>query len=568
MNRKKFLKNSLSAIAGVWSGMWTPPSLWAGGKAPAIIHKRRPNILFILMDQERSWADLPAGLDLPQRRNFAETALSFNQYHVNAIACGPSRSVIYTGQHIQKTRVFDNPGMAPGRQDLDPVLTPTIGNLLKTQGYHTAYIGKWHLHKFGAKERDNLCFALKPFGFEEYIPPIPEGDTDGAAWEGAMHDAAVARRSAEWFKRQTSTDGDKPWYLAVNLINPHDIRHFNATGTQADTLHPHFASDLAGLPAADLYQTDLGYGLPESFPGADKRPVDAHRLFVEDAAYFFGSIPREDTAAWQRYQNYYFNCLRDVDRHIGTILDSLEKSGQSENTIVVFTSDHGEMAGAHGLRGKGPFLYKENFRVPLLIRHPDLAAGGNTDRLACSLDLVPTLLSAAGMDEDARRSQYPALKGYDLLAGMSDRSGPRDATVFMSNIVHCCNPVNKKYIIDTLYARDRGEKVDPFRFPEDFITFGNRSFMRGVFDGRYKFGRYFRPDQHHVPENWETLVKYNDLELYDTAKDLQEMNNIAGEPGNKELILRLNQKLNSLLEDEAGKDLGAFMPGAPERWRL
>ncbi len=563
IDRKTFLKGALSATLATLSGIF-PSGVFAGSRPPSVSTNKKPNILMILMDQERSWADLPKDLDLPARRAFAESALSFTRHHISAVACGPSRSVIYTGQHIQKTGVYDNPGMAPGRRDLNPEQTPTIGTMLKEQGYYTAYVGKWHLHEFGPKEKSNLKAALQPFGFDEFAPATPKGDTDGEAGDGSKLDPVIARNTVKWLEKQDASPQEKPWFMAVNLINPHDIRHFDATGKQGETLHPHFASELAGAPDTDLYHEDLGFGLPPTFPGPKPRPVSAHQLYIEDAEYFFGKMPFDDKAAWHRYQNYYFNCLRDVDREIASILEHLEKAGMSDDTMVIFTSDHGEMGGAQGLQGKGPFIYKECFGVPLLIRHPNLPRGVTTDRLTSALDLAPTILAAAGLDDGARQSRYPHLKGKNLLGNETQRDG----ILMMSSIVHCCNPAKKDHIIETLYARDRGENVAPFGFPDDFIDFGNRNFLRGLFDGRYKFGRYFRPDQHHTPRDWTTLTKYNDIELYDTYQDPNETINLAAKDEYRDLVLRLNAHLNRLMAAEAGPDLGEAMPGDADMWAL
>src|SRR5690606_27363441 len=112
----------------------------------------RPNILFICMDQLRSWLDLPEGLPLPAHRRLIEEGRAFRHYHVHQAPCAPSRSSFYTGQHIQKTGIYTNPPsifaeFEPGEDaalEL-PVGFPTIGTLLREQGYYTAYKGKWHL---------------------------------------------------------------------------------------------------------------------------------------------------------------------------------------------------------------------------------------------------------------------------------------------------------------------------------------------------------------------------------------------------------------------------------------
>ena len=112
------------------------------------------------------------------------------------------------------------------------------------------------------------------------------------------------------------------------------------------------------------------------------------------------------------------------------------------------------------------------------------------------------------------------------------------------------------------------KKPAPRRFPGDFVQVEDRSFLRAVFDGRYKLGRYFAPAQHHRPATWDMLSRYNDLELYDTLTDPGEMRNLAGDPARRELVLRLNGELNALLDGEAGGDDGSYMPGDPALWRL
>jgi hypothetical protein len=123
---------------------------------------------------------------------------------------------------------------------------------------------------------------------------------------------------------------------------------------------------------------------------------DMHRRYVEFCDYFYGSMPRDDLDLWRKFRSYYFNCIRDVDHHLGTVLDALDSAKLKDNTIVVYTSDHGELAGAHGLRQKGPFIYKENLRVPLILRHPDLVGGGQRSEPTSAVDLVPTLFGLAG----------------------------------------------------------------------------------------------------------------------------------------------------------------------------
>ena len=131
-----------------------------GGTARAQNRDERPNILFICMDQLRSWLDLPSELPLPAFRRLLREGRAFRNYHVHQAPCGPSRATFYTGQHIQKTGVYTNPPGefaayspdAPRGVEL-PTSIPTIGTMLRAQGYYTAYKGKWHLSRRQSKGR-------------------------------------------------------------------------------------------------------------------------------------------------------------------------------------------------------------------------------------------------------------------------------------------------------------------------------------------------------------------------------------------------------------------------------
>ncbi len=568
LTRKQVLKLGAAALAaGATGGL---AGILRAGEAPAQIKRRRPNILMIVTDQRR--ASLPAALSLPAEERLAARGITFDAFHVNAVACGPARSVLYTGQHIQHTRVFDNPTTLGG-VDLDPARTPTLGQMLKAAGYYTAYKGKWHLSTFGGRRLDDYARALEPFGFDEYQHAA---DTYGATHGGYQLDPVIAGSGARWLRERASDiAAEKPWFLAVNLINPHDIMFLDATGRQRQTrILPGYISDLRPPPDADPYRDDLGFDLPETFPGDLSSRPEAHRAFVEDTRYVYGDLPHDDVSAWRRYQNYYFNCCRDVDRHIGTVLAALEESGEAENTIVVFTSDHGEMAGAQGLRLKGPLIYRENVQVPLIIAHPDITGGVRTQALACSLDIAPTLLACAGLSEGQVAERFPGLKGFDLSSSLADPGGRgrralRAGAILLNfSAVYPANPRLKRRYLEGRRAAQAAGTTWTAKFPEDVVQFDIHSFYRGLYDGRYRFARYFRPGDHHSPRDWATLVRRNDLELYDTRTDPLERVNLARRPGrHKRLIQRLNARLNALIAREVGIDDGSHMPGDPGLWR-
>ncbi len=552
ITRKEFLSTSGKALAGL------PALRVASGRGRP--QSSRPfNVLFILTDQERSWETLPSALELPRRYGFAGNAINFTRHHITTLSCGPSRATIFTGQHVQKTRVTENPADGSFGLWLDPTRTTTVAEMLRREGYRTAYKGKWHLSYEG--ELDDYTRALDRYGYDEWNP---FEDTFGRAYEGFHRDPDIAREASGFLAERSD---DRPWFLTVSLINPHDTMWFDATGRQAATrvLDP-FVSHMRAAPDAFPYNEDLGLALPKSFrDDLSTKPGVQHR-FVEQARYFYGEMDLEDEAAFARAQNHYFNCLRDGDRHIGTILDALEASGQADRTIVILTADHGEMGGAHKMRNKGPLLYRENLSIPFAVKHPDISAGASTSALMSSVDIAPTLLSLAGIS----RVRYPDLKGEDISPVLQSpgSSAPRVGVLFnFSNATQASPRLLRKEMLRYKRSRETGE-APSLRFPDDYVQFDVRQFGRAVFDGRYKFGRWFSPGDHHRPESWSTLLARNELELYDTQLDPDEMRNLAVEPElHKEKLLELNAKLNRLIDEEVGLDDGSHMPGDARLWK-
>jgi arylsulfatase len=333
------------------------------------------NILMIVTDQQRHWHDLPQDLPLPAHDWLRARGVALTNYHVNTTPCSPSRSNIYFGQHTQHTKMVANYGAPPFPEV--PKDMPSMGDYLRANGYYTAYKGKWHISDMDARydltygRYPNSVDALEHFGFSDYNF---DGDPHGSTWTGYKFDRQIASETATWLQDKAKRIDGKPWMLAVNFVNPHDIMYFADTETQVSSKrHRDFLAPSAPSPVDPMYAAQWHMPLPASFKAEDLSTKPwAHKAYGDFCTMAFGAMPHTDEAAWLRYVNYYLNCIRDVDAQIMTVLKALETSGQLENTIIVFTADHGEMAGAHGLRQKGPFIYRENTRVPFLIAHPDL----------------------------------------------------------------------------------------------------------------------------------------------------------------------------------------------------
>jgi arylsulfatase len=539
----------------------------AGGAAPAPSSQaragkgrmRRPNILFIVNDQERALADIPAGLPLPAHDWLRERGILFDRYHVNTTPCGPSRSNIYTGLHTQHTGVYANPN-SPPHPELAPSI-PTIGTMLRRAGYRTTYKGKWHLSNIneGLNLRGvaggvypNTTDILESFGFSGYNF---NGEREGLSWEGFMSDGVTAAEAASQLRTFAGDDDAAPWFMAVNFVNPHDIMFYDPSGEgEATRARPNLVAPLLAAPGDPIYGRNWDFPLPRSFRSDDlSRKPRAHAAINAASTAFYGRMRHADEAVWQRNQNYYFNCIRDVDRHMQTVLDALVASGEAANTVIIFTSDHGERAGAHGMRQKGGTIYKEDVGVPLIVVHPDLPGGRTTHALGSAVDLVPTMLSLAGVEQAARHEMQPKLAGHDLspaIAATTARTSRDKAGIFFNYAV--------RYGWNAPDVPPGVAETKPL--PDNDLTL--RRLHRGVHDGRYKFARYFAPAQHHVPRRWEDLVAYNDLELYDTVEDPDELNNLAWRPdAHRPLIERLNAQTNALITAEVGEDKGGEYPG-------
>ena len=190
------------------------------------------NILFILTDQERFFrpGELPVGYRLPAHERLMKQGTTFVNHRINACVCTPSRSVIYTGQHIQQTRMFDNSNF-PWINSMSTDIR-TLGDMLRDAGYYTAYKGKWHLtkefetvNKLGTPTKI-FTQEMEEYGFSDYVGI---GDIIAHHQGGYLHDGVTTAMAGSWLRgrgRELSAAG-KPWFLAVNLVNPHDVMFYD-----------------------------------------------------------------------------------------------------------------------------------------------------------------------------------------------------------------------------------------------------------------------------------------------------------------------------------------------------
>jgi arylsulfatase len=485
---------------------------------------------------------------------------------------------MWTGQHTPHTRMFDNTNLAwIDDMRADPQTLPTVGHLLRDLGYYTAFKGKWHESEFPEGDTTD---AMEPYGFSDFQD---SGDVFGEPLDGFTKDPQIATDAAAWLKvKATEIAETQPWYLAVNFVNPHDVMYFDTDDEEMVQVRGMFP--IFGAPDTPLYRKEWPVALPASFSDelSHHPPAVENYKVTSDGAY--GKIPVEREDMWKNHVNYYINCMIDVDRHIGTVLDALEESGQAENTVIVFTSDHGEMGGAHHLRQKGSVAFRETVNVPLVIVDPRRQGGFRTEAVGSHLDLVPTALAYAGLSEVEMRQRYPFLKGHDLSSVAADpgSDGPRGSSanpgkgsLYTYDMIMTIDGDwlmrNAPKLLDMAAAQaglefHRG--TEAFREILDEIGMPDvdkREVFRGIFDGRHKLIRYFGLAHYHLPQSVDELLADNDVALYDLQRDPGEINNLA-DPDNPDydeaLLAEMNGKLNALITTEIGEDRSLIeLPG-------
>ncbi|MHB8681720.1 MAG: sulfatase-like hydrolase/transferase [Acidimicrobiales bacterium] len=436
------------------------------GSRPA--ERRRPNILLVVSDQERQRGWLPPSVRLPWRERLLAEGLEFTRYYTHSSPCSPSRASLVTGRYLPGHGVVDNVIM-PEHAELDPAV-PTLGSVLRNAGYRSSYIGKWHLSQ--AAQPD-----MEAYGFSDW----DGNDRHFMGWAGTgVHfDPIIADNAAHWLRTNGGPGrGNRPWFLTVALVNPHDVMWFPVDQPGYAERHPEDVRrirrtlEMAAwkeddpLPVYGRDYPEIVDALPENFDDDLHTKPEAHRQWRWDQQHgLWGYIDPGDDRAWRRHLDYYVELHRLADQSLGTVLGALDESGARDDTVVIFTSDHGDMCGSHGLRSKGPFVYEEIMHVPLYIRVPGVTvAGTRTEALATHVDLASTVCALAGVapgsvTDDRGR---PSLQGLDLSPVLADPAGSvRD---------------------HILFAQDSAQTENLNRV---------RYALRGFFDGRTKYARYY-----------------------------------------------------------------------------
>jgi arylsulfatase A-like enzyme len=520
----------------------------------------RPNILVLCMDQWDVHMDLPAGVELPAIQRLVGAGVSLANQYCSVPQCTPSRATMWTGQHAKNVGLWDNTNFA--WTDVLDQDVPTVGTMLREQGYYTAFKGKWHL-----SHPEQSPDALEAYGFSDYQS---WGDNWGGPLHGETLDGTVAFETVDWLRHKRPQD--QPWLLISSMVNPHDIMFLragdeelaHANGAMAPLTHP--AQNLGFFRQYDVK-------LPPNFDDdLDAQPYGV-RSYKRATEWNYGRIPAERPDLWKARRNYLINCLRMVDAQFQKVLDELDRQDLWRDTVVVLTSDHGEMNGAHGLAQKGGIPFQEASIVNMTVVTPHGPRGAQSDAVGSHLDLATTFLSWAGLNQQEIRDRYPQLKGRDLRPVFEDTaqappprgsaSEPGDGALITWDGLNMQDP---EWAIQGALGELSRLGQGPEKTLEDCRRAGKRygapdldkrTFFRSVSDGRHKLVRWFAPTEYETPRTIEQLHATSDVALYDLLQDPGETRNI-GEPSHPDydegLVRTMLDKLTHLVDTELGED--------------
>lgn len=494
---------------------------------------RKPNLLVIITDQEREVMHWPAGwaeANLPARRRLMANGLHFTNAQCNTAACSSSRATFFTGlypaQHGVKNLINASSykDAAPRRTPILSSELPNLAKVLAAAGYHVELKGKLHLtrpvqfdpatRRFEWSDADVQHLADR-YGFHGWNPPDmsdPMGlhdlgggsvNNDGRYVDGTGTMAGAPGDRDTMFRQSAvnflnTYKGDKPFCLIVALVNPHDVQEFPGRGVRGVSLHPTYVQ--GGYRYEDF--RDLPIDLPPNIGDDLSTKPSVHAAFRQLLAVGTGHVLTVERQL--AYARFYAYLNQQVDAQILKVLNALDANGLTDDTVVIRTSDHGELGMSHGrMRQKFYNVYRETLNVPLIVSNPRLyPRAQSTDALASLIDVVPTLATIAGTPEPG---QY-GFRGKDLTPILSNPAAS------VQDVLH-------------------------FTYEDDVFPVKPADCIRAITEPSWKYAVYYDPFTGQPTE----------YEMYDLARDPLEMTNLAhaahSTPASEIERARLHQRL-------------------------
>lgn len=519
------------------------------------------NLIFVIVDQQTHRLLVHGDYALPATQAIAARGVTFSNHYIASAMCTASRAAFFTGRTPQSTGVIDQMQYAFS-PTLDPAI-PNMGSVMRDLGYKTAYFGKFELDKriLSPQPTVNYRHALVDYGFDEFSAG---GDIGSEPRSGYANDPFIAGECVRWLRSASaeSRRTGQPFFMVASFVNPHDIMFGDANVPGQTPVQKPVAPAAAPPPPRDpIYEKQWTFSLPSSLgESLDDRSVPpAIAEYKRGWDAWSGAIPADRHDMWSIYYNYYLNTIQDNQRNLQQVVDLLNDRDMWKDTVVVFTADHGEMAGAHGgLKGKGPFAYEENAHVPLVVAHPEAKAGETCSALTSHLDLLPTFVGLTGLPDGKRPKTVEELPGRDFspLLAAPEKAGIHSMRPAVLYNYLGVSTVDGEYLGGIMSSLFNGEPQRPIAQAK----LDKRGLLSFVFDGRYKFARFYAPRAFNTPKTIEELFANNDVQLFDLQNDPDELHNLALEPEeNRETIVRMNALLNDRIAAECGVNDGVFL---------
>jgi choline-sulfatase len=639
ISRRRVLQAGAAAAAGAAVG----PTLWTqnasaqgafGTPGPPGQVKKRPNFLFLTCDQNR----YPPVYESPQvrayRRRYLRTqnalmanGMNFTQYYCATAACMPARTTIYTGQYPSLHGNTQTVGAA--KSDFDPDVfwltqytVPTIGNYFRAGGYNTIYKGKGHFASNytplepGTKTgllsfdpttgipdptREQLYIEqnlLDPFGWDGWVGPEPHGSNPFNSGSSAPpasplspsgRDQIYADEAVNIIKSLDANRSDqRPWFLVASFVNPHDIATVGVSSWLSARISEGHQSACTDLP-------DFTFNVDPAVPHKlfddllfepsltqDLTPLPEAQVSYRDAYHeFITGIPDIP-----HYLRLYYQLLRNVDDQMWKVYTALKQSRFMDDTIVVFWSDHGELLSAHGdMHEKWHQSYQESVHIPLMISNPKLfPTGKSIDALVSQVDLLPTLLGLAGLEEEPLRETMTKftdpqpLVGRDLSDVVLGNKSPTD--VHDPIYFYTEDEISSGLDQDNWYGFPYESVVQPnnvetvltyldgslwrltryYENPQYWSQPGTASCAKNVVNSQLTTDRGEGVYELSVTQTVTTTPASDQWEMYNVSSDPTELNNLYGITD----YSGTQRVLTDLLQHQASTK--RLQPGVPHPW--
>jgi choline-sulfatase len=493
----------------------------------------RPNLLFIITDQDRGLMHFPPGWEeqnLTAMPRLRKHGITFTQAFCSTCMCSPSRATLFTGLYPSEHNVILTLTQDMTYSDQEPTLStsaPNLSYMLSESGYNVSYIGKWHLSKGADGRFDSMTSEdLLAYGYSGWIPPDAGEDVAPEHFGGGLanHDLDYVSQALDFLYQVQRGNSTEPFALFLSLVNPHDVLAFPKDWK--NDYSPEYLKGDIELPAT--VNEDLS-----------QKPT-VQQMLVPYLADGLGPLPTDEMK--RQYLNFYGNLIAHADTQINTVLDVLYQvfdtvTGRSlaDNTLIIRTADHGEMGLTHnGMRQKIFNAYEETMSIPMVISNPVLFPKPEVSSQLFSLvDMMPTV---DGLLKLGNPLNY-TFRGSDLSPVIRN---PKTTEVVQESIL---------FTFDDFRAGN-GNSINP-------LPAANR--IRCIREKRWKYAYYFyiAPPEQVPPQSYP-----REYEMYDMESDPLETNNLANEnnplyndPAISAERERLHRKLLALEKEKMGEVL-------------